>query len=79
VHDGCALHAILQSALHYDATGVRAMRVRFTAPVFPGETIRTEIWRDGPVLSFRSSVPERKVFVLGAGRVDLDRAPIEGA
>ena len=58
---------------------VRAMRVRFTAPVFPGETIRTEIWQDGPVLSFRSSVPERNVVVLGAGRIDLDRAPIQGA
>ena len=68
---GVALHAILKSALDYDGAGVRAMRVRFTAPVFPGETIRTEIWQDGPVLSFRSSVPARDVVVLGAGRVDL--------
>jgi acyl dehydratase len=68
---GVALHAILKCALGYDATVVWAMRVRFTSPVFPGETVRTEIWRDGPVLSFRSSVPERNVIVLGAGRVDL--------
>jgi hypothetical protein len=31
------------------------------------------------VLSFRSSVPERNVVVLGAGRIDLDRAPAQGA
>ncbi|MEO8656454.1 MAG: MaoC/PaaZ C-terminal domain-containing protein [Ramlibacter sp.] len=76
---GVAMHAILKSLLAYDASSVRAMRVRFTAPVFPGETIRTEIWRDGSVVSFRSSVLERNVLVLGAGRVDLDRAAIQGA
>ena len=76
---GVALHAILKSVLAYDASSLRAMRVRFTAPVFPGETIRTEIWQDGSVLSFRSSVPERNVVVLGAGRIDLDRAPVQGA
>jgi acyl dehydratase len=44
------------------------MRLRFSAPVLPGETIRTELWRDGPVVSFRARVVERDVVVLNNGR-----------
>lgn len=68
---GVALHAVLRTVLAYDARPVRAMRVRFTAPVLPGETIRTEIWVDGSVVSLRSSVVERNAVVLNSGRVDL--------
>lgn len=46
-------------------------RVRFTAPVFPGETLRTELWVDGNVVSFRTTAIERGVVVLDKGRVDL--------
>lgn len=68
---GFACHAALRALLGYDATIVRGMRVRFTAPILPGETIRTELWRDGAVVSFRSSVPERDIIVLSVGRIDL--------
>lgn len=68
---GVALHAVLKTVLHYDAAAVRGMRVRFTAPVLPGETLRTELWRDGRVVSLRSTVLERGAVVLNAGRVDL--------
>ncbi len=71
---GVALHAVLKTVLAYDATLVRGMRVRFTAPVLPGETIRTELWVDGTVVSLRSSSIERNVTVLNAGCVDLARA-----
>jgi acyl dehydratase len=47
------------------------MRVRFTAPVLPGETLRTELWRDGAVISLRTTAVERGAIVLNAGRVDL--------
>jgi acyl dehydratase len=48
------------------------MAVRFSAPVYPGETIRTEIWRDGIVVSFRARVIERDVVVLNNGRAKID-------
>ena len=52
------------------------MHVRLSAPVFPGETIVTDIWRDGDVVSFRSRVPERDAVVLNNGRAVL-RPPAE--
>lgn len=68
---GVAMHAVLRALLGYDAGAVRGMRVRFTAPVLPGDTLRTEMWRDGGVVSLRTTAMERRVVVLGSGRIDL--------
>lgn len=68
---GVAMHAVICTLLGYDASRVRGMRVRFTAPVLPGETLRTQLWRDGDVVSLRTLVMERDVVVLNAGRIDL--------
>jgi acyl dehydratase len=68
---GVACHAVLRTVLGYDPAPLRAMRVRFTAPVLPGDTLRTELWVDGRVVSFRSAALQRGVTVLNGGRVDL--------
>lgn len=68
---GVAAHAVLRTLLGYEGTRFAAMRVRFTAPVFPGETLRTELWVDGGVVSLRTTALERGVIVLDKGRVDL--------
>jgi acyl dehydratase len=44
---------------------------RFSAPVYPGETVRTEIWRDGTTISFRARVVERDVVAINHGRAEL--------
>ena len=61
---GVACHALIRTLAHYRADGLKGMQVRFSAPVFPGETIRTEIWRDG---SFRCRVVQRDVVVIDNG------------
>jgi len=68
---GVAAHAVLRSVLNYDAARIAAMRVRFTAAVFPGDTLRTELWIDGDVVSLRTTALERAVVVLDKGRVDV--------
>jgi len=68
---GVAGHAILRTCCDYDPSRFRALDLRFSAPVYPGETIRTEIWRDGEVISFRSRVVERDVVVLNNGRAEV--------
>jgi acyl dehydratase len=69
---GVAGHALLKSCCGYRPERLRSMRVRFSAPVFPGETIRTEIWRDGAAISFRARAVERDVTVLNNGRAELN-------
>jgi len=64
-------HAILKTCCDYDPARFRCMAGRFSAPVYPGETIRTEIWRDGNVVSFRSTVPARGATVLNNGRAEI--------
>ena len=43
---GIACRAILQACAANDATRLRSLSVRFSAPVYPGETLRTEIRHD---------------------------------
>ena len=68
---GVAGHAILKSCCGYDPARIRSMALRFSAPVYPGETIRTEMWRDGNIVSFRARVAERDAVVLNNGRAEI--------
>lgn len=69
---GVAGHAILKTYCGYDPARFKSLALRFTAPVYPGETIRTEMWRDGPVISFVSRVVGRDSVVLNNGRAEVD-------
>jgi acyl dehydratase len=62
---GVVTHALLRSLADYDEARLTSMALRFSAPVYPGESIRTEIWRDG---SFRARVLERDVIVVSNGK-----------
>ena len=68
---GIAGHAILKCRCGYDPARLVAIAGRFSAPVFPGETIRTEMWGDGPEVSFRARVVERDVIALNNGRAKI--------
>ena len=70
---GVAGHAILKSCCDYDATRFKSLKLRFSSPVFPGETIRTEMWRDGEDVSFRAKVIERDVVVLNNGHAVVSK------
>jgi len=61
---GVVTHALLQALCDYDAARLKGWQLRFSAPVYPGETILTDIWRDG---SFRARVAERDVVVINNG------------
>lgn len=65
---GIAGHVLLRALCGGDAARVRSFGARFTSPVFPGETLRTEIWETVPgSAAFRCSVPARDKNVLDAG------------
>jgi acyl dehydratase len=71
LHGRCTMavaqHALLRECCDYEASRLRSMRVRFTAPFFPGETLRTRIWRDADRVFFDAASVERGVTVLGGG------------
>ena len=64
-------HALLKTMCGYDPSRFVSMEGRFSSPVYPGEAIRTEMWRDGNVVSFRATVPARGVTVLNNGRAEI--------
>ena len=68
---GVAGRAILKTICGYDSSKLLGVAVRFSSPVYPGETIRTEMYRDGKRVLFRSRVVERDVVVLSNGVATL--------
>lgn len=66
-----ACHAVLRSVCDYDASRLKGLQVRFAAPVFPGETLRTELWREAGGAAFRVKALERDVVVLSHGWAGL--------
>ena len=69
---GIAGRALLRALVGNDPARIRRLDARFSAPVFPGETIETSIWReaDGKA-AFRARVVERDRVVLNNGYVEF--------
>jgi acyl dehydratase len=68
---GVAGHAILRCFCDYDSSRFKSLKLRFSSPVYPGETLRTQMWKDANVISFRTLVVERDVVVLNNGRAEV--------
>ena len=64
---GMACHAILATFCDYNAQRLRSIAARFSAPVFPGDTIELHCWREGLNICFTAQVPERNSVVLSHG------------
>jgi acyl dehydratase len=56
---GTACRAVLSTVAGYQPERIRQFDVRFSKPVFPGETLVVEMWQDGADISYRASVKER--------------------
>lgn len=61
---GVIVHALLRSQFDYQANRLTGLSLRFASHVLPGETIRTEIWKDG---RFRARVVERDTLIVDQG------------
>ena len=64
---GVAGHALLAALCDYQPERLAGMGARFTAPVYPGDTISLDIWRDAQSVSFRGWVRPRNACVLDNG------------
>jgi acyl dehydratase len=74
VHGLCTLafagRAVLEAAGVDDSRAVRRIAVRFSAPVFPGESLTTRVWQLDDVFGFES-VNGQGTPVLKDGRLEL--------
>ncbi|MBI4184058.1 MAG: MaoC family dehydratase N-terminal domain-containing protein [Proteobacteria bacterium] len=68
---GVACHAIVRALCAYEPERLARIEVRYSRPVYPGETIRTEMWRDGRTVGFRARALPRDVVVLDSGLAEL--------
>jgi acyl dehydratase len=64
---GIVGRALVAGCCRGDPARLKSLQVRFSAPVFPGETIRTEMWPEGGRISFRARAVERDSVVLNNG------------
>lgn len=68
---GITCRGILQTYADYDPLAFRQHAVRFSSPVFPGETVTMDLWKDGNVISFEAKVKARGVTVIKSGKTVL--------
>jgi acyl dehydratase len=65
---GMAGHALLKTLCSYEPAKLKRMEARFSAVAYPGDMIRTEIWRTGEGrAAFRCRVVGRDAVVLNNG------------
>ena len=71
---GLVAHALLRQCAGRDPARLKAFDIRFAAPVYPGETLQTEIWRvagSHTQFQLRAKVVERDTVVLSHGWAEL--------
>jgi len=68
---GVAGRALLRALAGNDPARLKRLDARFSAPVYPGETIETHIWRENGRARFECWVSERSLRVLTHGYVEL--------
>jgi acyl dehydratase len=68
---GFTCRAVLEAFCDFDPSRIASLQVRFSSPVYPGDSLRISLWLDGPVVSFEVAVPERDVVVIKNGKAVL--------
>lgn len=68
---GMAAHAALRTLCAYEPQRLKRLSVRFSAPFYPGETLRTLFWKQSPgTACFQSHAVERQAVVMRRGLVE---------
>lgn len=76
---GIATRALVHLAAGGDPSRISSIAVRFSAPVYPGEHLRIELWREDNAIRFVAVAAEREVVVLDGGEATLDRFATDAA
>jgi len=68
---GYAARHVLKTYGHNKSDLLKSMKVQFSKPVIPGDTLMTEMWREGKRIVFQMKVKESGNVVLKGGFIDL--------
>jgi (3R)-3-hydroxyacyl-CoA dehydrogenase / 3a,7a,12a-trihydroxy-5b-cholest-24-enoyl-CoA hydratase / enoyl-CoA hydratase 2 len=68
---GFAARHVIKALSKNDPRFFKSIKVRFSESVFPGETLVTEMWKDGEKIVFRCKVKERDKVVISNAAVEL--------
>src|SRR5246127_4179792 len=68
---GITCRGILQTYADYDPAAFKRHAARFSSPVYPGEIVTLEMWKDGDVISFEAKVKAREAVVIRNGKTVL--------
>lgn len=71
---GFACRALIEGAARGDPTRLSTMEGRFSKPVFPGDTLTTELWIDGEAVRFRT-IDDVGEIVLDRGCATVSHQP----